>query len=231
MSSDSKCRCFPVTIGRTGAKAGRIWAGQIAHSCYAATGGSFRAASPERARPNVPGGMQTATPLRPTRTLARATHARRMTDGKRHKGQQSAGLHLDRTRLLLHHLGFRDGTDPHRSSPQLLEYPAQVSDCFKELPVSPALFNLHSVIHCRDPTASSSMWRRAPMWLWMTLAFISFPFADQHSCHDDGISRWKATLKGKWYTEHIIQTCITHRHILLLAPCVVLETVSGQICG
>lgn len=60
-------------------------------------------------------------------------HARSMIDGKRHKGQQSAGLHLDRTRLLLHHLGFGDRADPHWSSPQLLEYPAEVSDCFKKL--------------------------------------------------------------------------------------------------
>lgn len=34
-------------------------------------------------------------------------------DGERHKGQQSAGLRLDRTRLLLHHLDSGDGADPN----------------------------------------------------------------------------------------------------------------------
>lgn len=236
MSRDSKCHCFPVTMRRTGAKAGRIWAGQIAHSCNAATKAALLEPPPLHAHaPNAPGGMQTATLPFPTHTLTRSTHARCMIDGKRHKGQQSAGLHLDRTRLLLHHLGFGDRADPYRSFPQSLVYPAQVSDCFKELPVSPALFNLHTVIHCHDlvcsRSPSSSMWKRAPMWLWMTHAFISFPFADQHSRHGDGISRWKATLRGTWYTEHIIQTCITHSQILLLGSCAVLETVAGQICS
>lgn len=35
-----------------------------------------------------------------------------MIDGERHKGQQSAGLRLDRTRLLLHHLDSGDGAEP-----------------------------------------------------------------------------------------------------------------------
>lgn len=39
-------------------------------------------------------------------------------DGERHKGQQSAGLRLDRTRLLLHHLDSGDGADRDRSFPQ-----------------------------------------------------------------------------------------------------------------
>lgn len=58
-----------------------------------------------------------------------------MIDGKRHKGQQSAGLHLDRTRLLLHHLDSGDGADPNRSFPTLagLLYAARVSNCFKGL--------------------------------------------------------------------------------------------------
>lgn len=90
----------------------------------------------------------------------------------------------------------------------------------KELPVSLCLFNLHFVIHRHDLSGSrspsSSMWRRAPMRLWMTHGFIAFPFANQHSRPGEGISSWKATLRGKWYAEHITQTCITHSHILLL---------------
>lgn len=70
---------------------------------------------------------------------------------------------------------------------------------------------MHCVVHCHNLTAShvpsSSMWRRDPMWLWVTRAFILSPFADQHSRQCDGISPWKATLQGKWYTEHIIHTC------------------------
>lgn len=53
------------------------------------------------------------------------------------------------------------------------------------------------------------MWKRDPMWLWVTHAFILSPFADQHSRQCDGISPWKATLQGKQYTEHIIHT---HTH-------------------
>lgn len=48
-----------------------------------------------------------------------------MIDGKRHKGQQSAGLHLDRTRILLHHLDLEDGADPNGSFPQSLHYNVQ----------------------------------------------------------------------------------------------------------
>lgn len=127
MSSDSECHCFPVTMGRTGAKARRIWAGQIAHSCNAATKAAPSVSPPPaRARPNAKSRTSTSN-------IHTHPHARSMIDGKRHKGQQSAGLHLDRTRLLLHHLGFGDRADPHWSSPQLLEYPAHVSNCFKEL--------------------------------------------------------------------------------------------------
>lgn len=82
-----------------------------------------------RASKNAPTGTQISIPHHwRTHTRMHActnTHTHThiqpgMIDGKRHKGQQSAGLHLDRTRVLLHHLDLGDGADPNRSFPQPL---------------------------------------------------------------------------------------------------------------
>lgn len=51
-----------------------------------------------------------------THTHIRTHTSISMIDGKRHKGQQSAGLHLDKTRVLLHHLDLGDWADPKPST-------------------------------------------------------------------------------------------------------------------
>lgn len=143
-------------------------------------------------------------------TPPKRTHAHpelSMIDGKRHKGQQSAGLHLDRTRVLLHHLDLEmelTQSDLFHSHCNIQYRSANVlkGQSLNGFPVSPSLFNLRFVIHHHDLTVSNflspSIWRRDPMWMWMTRAFILSPFADQHSRQCEGISPWKAPLRGKW---------------------------------
>lgn len=229
MSSDSKCHCFAVTMGRTAAKAGRIWAGQIAHSCNAATMAATSESPPLHAHaPKRPVACkQPHLGSQHTHTHARTLTHRSMIDGKRHKGQQSAGLHLDRTRLLLHHLGLGDRADPHWS-PLHTRWNIQHRSAivaqgsgFKELPVSPALY-----LTCI---------------LWFTVTPWPVPAPRPPAC-EGGLPcgcEWhthlsrsrlqistpvmaavylaeELTLGGNWYTEHIIQTWIPHSHILLL---------------
>lgn len=131
--TDLNCHGSPVTTSRAGAAAGHARLNMSRTDCLFTQrndkDGSFRVPpAPKCAR----GGTQTSIlQHRHTLTLTQLS----MIDGKRHKGQQSAGLHLDRTQLLLHHLDSGDGADPNRSFPTLagLLYTARVSNCFKGL--------------------------------------------------------------------------------------------------
>ena len=120
MSTDLNCHSFPVTTGRAGARAGYAWLNMSRTDC------SFRQHNDKDRSFKVPHlhahilmhkvAHKQASLTRDTRTYTLLG----MIDRKRHKGQQSAGLHLDRTRVLLHHLDLRDGADPNRSFPQSL---------------------------------------------------------------------------------------------------------------
>ncbi len=126
MSTDLNWPGFPVTTGRAGARAGYAWLNMSRTDC------SFTQHNDKDRSFKVPhlhthiqmhrlARKQASFTTGAHTYIQTHTHTQlSMIDGKRHKGQQSAGLHLDRTRVLLHHLDLGDGADPKRSFPQSL---------------------------------------------------------------------------------------------------------------
>lgn len=130
MSTDLNCHGSPVSAGEAGAGAGYARLNMSRTDCSFTQrddrDGSFNVS---RSHAHIRVHKLTRKQSKPRRLTHK--HSRlSMIDGERHKGQQSAGLHLDRTRLLLHHLDSGDAADPNRSFP--MYYTAQVSSCFKE---------------------------------------------------------------------------------------------------
>lgn len=120
MSTDLNRHGFPVTICRAGARAGYAWLNMSRTDC-SCTQHNDKDRSFKVPHLHAHIQMHQLACKQALFTTATQTHTLLgMIDGKRHKGQQSAGLHLDRTWVILHHLDLGDGADPNRSFPQPL---------------------------------------------------------------------------------------------------------------